>query len=121
MDATTTSGTGGAGGGGGTASLPAGTGGSIENQAPDAPVLKAVVKMAGSLHVSWTNVTKDCDAIVVARKKNDGAYETAYTLVGIADSIHDMKATPPGTYCYKVRCKRGGVASVDSNEKCESP
>ena len=45
----------------------------------------------------------------------------AYTLTGAATSQHDSEATPPGMYCYKARCKKGGKLSGDSNEKCGSP
>jgi hypothetical protein len=85
---------------------------------PEAPVMKSVAPLEGALHVTWTNVTPDCDKIQLDRKKDDGPYATAYTLAGAADSQHDAQAVPPGAYCYKARCKKGEKTSPDSNEKC---
>ncbi len=102
----------GAGGNGGAGGAPA---------APEAPFMKSAVKMAGALHVSWTNKTTNCDKIYLDRKHDDGAYMTEYTLTGAATSQHDGEAIPPGSYCYKARCERGGQTSPDSNETCGTP
>jgi hypothetical protein len=83
--------------------------------------MKSVSPLAGVLHVEWENVTPDCTAIELDRKKDDGAYALAYTLTGAATSQHDEGATPPGMYCYKARCKKGDKTSGDSNEKCGAP
>ena len=99
---------GGAGGGGGDASA-------------QAPIMESASPLEGALHVTWENVTPDCDMIELDRKKDDGAYAVAYTLTGAADSQHDSSAIPPGTYCYKARCKKGSMTSPDSNEKCGTP
>jgi hypothetical protein len=88
---------------------------------PQAPVMKSVAPLEGALHVTWTNVTPDCDKVQLDRKKDDGPYATAYTLAGAADSQHDTQAVPPGAYCYKARCEKGGKTSPDSNEKCGTP
>ncbi len=100
---------GGAGGGGGASAE------------PQAPVMQSVEPLEGALHVMWMNVTLDCDAIELDRNKDGGAFTTAYTLAGQADSQHDSMATAPGTYCYKARCIKGDLTSPDSNEVCGTP
>ncbi len=110
-------GTGGAGGIGG-----GGGGGGGSSGPPQAPIMKSVGPMQGALHVEWENVTPDCEKIELDRNKDGGAYAKAYTLVGVATSQHDTSAVPPGTYCYKARCVKGGAeTSADSNEKCATP
>lgn len=103
-------GSGGAGGSGGGSSGP-----------PQAPIMKSVAPLQGGLHVTWDNVTPDCDKIELDRNKDGGAYATAYTLAGAATSQHDSSASAPGTYCYKARCIKGTDKSPDSNEKCGMP
>ena len=105
-----TGGSGGSGGGGGGSSGP-----------PQAPMIMSVEPLQGGLHVMWDNVTPDCDKIELDRNKDGGAYATAYTLVGVATSQHDVSAVSPGTYCYKARCLKGSEKSPDSNEKCGMP
>ena len=109
-----TSGSGGAGQGG------EGQGG--QPAAPEAPVMKSVAKMSGALHVTWSNTTNDCDAVVLWRKQDEAEYAIAYTLSGAATSQHDTEATSSSsTYCYKAQCERGELVSADSNEKCGTP
>lgn len=103
---------------GSTTSGSAGGGGDASAQAP---IMESAAPLEGALHVTWENVTPDCDSIELDRKKDDGAYAVAYTLTGAADSQHDSSAIPPGTYCYKARCKKGSMTSPDSNEKCGTP
>jgi hypothetical protein len=125
----TSSGHSGGGHGGTGATSGAGTGGSSTSGSstgggtsdPQAPIITSVGPLEGVLHVTWTNVTPDCDKIQLDRKRDDGPYATAYTLAGAADSQHDTQAVPPGTYCYKARCEKGGKLSPDSNEKCGTP
>ena len=105
---TGTAGGGGEGGGGGNAS-------------PQAPIMESVEPLGGGLHVMWENVTTDCEAIELDRKKDDGAYATTFTLIGAAESQHDSAAIVPGTYCYKARCLKADQTSPDSNEKCGAP
>jgi hypothetical protein len=83
--------------------------------------MEMVMPMEGALHVSWENVTPDCDKIELDRNKDGGAYAKAYTLVGVATEQHDTEAVPPGTYCYKARCLKGAETSPDSSEKCATP
>jgi hypothetical protein len=113
-------GTGGGGTGGGSSSSSSSTS-SSGSASPEAPIMKGAVPMEGALHVTWENVTPDCDKIYLDRKHDDGAYATEYTLTGAATSQHDTEAIPPGTYCYKARCEKGGQTSPDSNEKCGTP
>jgi hypothetical protein len=96
-----------------------GTGGGASD--PQSPIMKSVAPLEGALHVTWMNVTPDCDKIQLDRKKDDGPFATAYTLAGAADSQHDVQAVPPGAYCYKARCEKSGKTSPDSNEKCGTP
>jgi hypothetical protein len=89
---------------------------------PQAPVMKSVMPMSGALHVTWTNVTEDCDAVLVFRKQDDGEYALEYTMAGSANQKHDDEANvASSTYCYKAQCERGELVSPDSNEKCGSP
>ena len=121
---TTTGGTGGTGGSGGgttTGSAGATTGSGGGMGAPLAPILTAVEKMEGALHVAWKNQTMNCDKIELERKHDDGAYAVAYTLTGAATSQHDTQALPPGMYCYKARCVLGMATSPESNELCGTP
>lgn len=108
---TTTTGTGGTGTGG--------AGGAAG--APEAPIMTGAAKVAGALHVTWTNVTSDCDKIELWRNHDAAGYAVAYTLTGAATSQHDTQAVPPGMYCYKARCLKGTSTSPDSNEKCGTP
>lgn len=80
------------------------------------------MKMAGSLHVTWTlppNVT--CDKITLERKTSTDAYKVAYTLPGSADNKHDGAATQNTTYTYRVQCFVGADASPYSNEMSANP
>ena len=88
---------------------------------PATPQLLGVVKMAGSLHVSWRLNDTNLATVEVWRKKDAGAYAKAYTLTGAATSQHDTAASSQGTYCYHVRTTRAGVGSEISNEICGSP
>jgi len=105
--------------GGGAATGGGGSGGAIA--APEAPVMKSVKPMAGALHVTWENVTPDCDKINLMRNHDGGDFEKAYTFVGAATSKHDGVATGPGSYCYKATCEKGGQTSPESNEICGTP
>ena len=121
----------GGGTGGGTGAGGGGTGGASSSGStssrsgssapPEAPIMKGATPLQGVLHVAWENVTPDCDKLLLDRKHDDGAYATEYTLVGAATSQHDTEAIPPGIYCYKARCEKGGQTSPDSNEKCGTP
>jgi hypothetical protein len=115
----TSTGTGGGAGTTGASTSGSGAGGSTG--APQAPIMQSVSPLAGGLHVVWMNVTPNCDKILLDRKKDAGAYATAYTLTGADTSKHDDQAIAPGTYCYKARCQKGAQTSPDSNEKCGTP
>ena len=115
----TSSSTGGTGGASGTGGG-SGTGGAMGPK-PAPPTIQMVMKMMGALHVMWDNATPDCDKIHMLRNHDKGAYAVAYTLAGSATEKHDAAAIPPGTYCYKLQCEKGGVTSDDSNIKCNTP
>lgn len=108
----TTGGSGGAGtgGGGGGSSGP-----------PQAPMMQSAAPLQGGLHVTWMNMTPDCDTIELDRNMDGGAFALAYTLTGAAEAQHDGAATAPGTYCYKARCTKADQVSPDSNEVCGTP
>ena len=84
-------------------------------------MIESVEPLEGGLHVMWKNVTKNCDKVELLRNKDAGTFTIAYTLTGAADSQHDARVTPPGTYCNKARCVKGSSASPDSEEKCATP
>lgn len=93
---------------------------------PAAPVVKAptiqeIMKMAGALHVSWTNAEPSCDSIELERKTATAAYKVVATLPGEADNKHDATATSATMYTYRVRCKKAGTYSEYSNEMSASP
>jgi len=113
--ATSTSGAGGSG-------ATSGGAGGANTAVPEAPQMKSAMKMSGALHVSWTNVTTDCDKIHVSRNENAGTFDEVYVLAGAATSQHDTGATDSSlTYCYKASCERDGLSSADSNEVCGTP
>ncbi len=124
-----TSGAGGQGGAGAsvtsssvTSTSSAGGSGGMAAEAPEAPVMKGVAKMSGALHVSWTNVTSDCDAVHLSRNENGGAYAEIKKLAGAATSLHDAGASNSAiSYCYTASCERAGLFSAESNEKCGTP
>lgn len=113
----------GSGGGGGMGAsggeVGAGSGG--DSGSPQAPNMISAKPLDGGLHVMWENVTPDCDAIEIDRKKDQGVYALAFTLTGVAEEQHDADATAPGEYCYRGRCKKGSEVSPDSNEVCGTP
>lgn len=90
--------------------------------APAAPTMESVMKMAGSLHVAWTNNEDDCDKVLLYRNEDGGAFLLEYTLAGAATDQHDAEASDSAKeYCFKARCERDDIASEDSNEKCGTP
>lgn len=92
-----------------------------------APRLVAAEKMVGSLHVSWTNPSGECDAIELERKSTalDGRviadFALLYTLPGVADNKHDATATEDQTYTYRARCRKSERYSDYSNEVAANP
>ena len=86
-----------------------------------APTIMEIMKMAGALHVSWTNAEPSCDSIELERKTATVAYKVVATLPGEADNKHDTGATSATMYTYRVRCKKAGVYSEYSNEMSASP
>ena len=86
-----------------------------------APTIQEIMKMAGALHVSWTNAEPSCDSIELERKTATVAYKVVATLPGEADNKHDATATSATMYTYRVRCKKAATYSGYSNEMSASP
>lgn len=85
----------------------------------EAPTLLSVqLVVHGTMQVRWSNPFTPCDAIVVERSANGGAYTMATTVTGAATSVRDMPGHANGTYCYHVLCERGADRSPPSNELC---
>jgi hypothetical protein len=125
---------GGSSGGGGEAGSPLGgttgeagaaqtTGGEGGTQSglPQPPVMESVSPLDGALHVTWMNVSTDCDKIELWRKDGDAEYILAFTLTGAAEAQHDSGVEPGSPYCYKARCTKDDVTSAYSSEKCATP
>jgi PBP1b-binding outer membrane lipoprotein LpoB len=85
------------------------------------PTIQEIMKMAGALHVTWTNAEASCDAIELERKTATAAYKVVATLPGEADNKHDGTATAATMYTYRVRCKKAAAYSEYSNEMSASP
>jgi hypothetical protein len=91
-------------------------------KAVPAPTIDGIMKMAGALHVVWSNpADTTCDKIAVERKSDTEAYKVVYTLPGEADNKHDGTATKDTTYTYRVQCLVGTESSDYSNEKSANP
>jgi len=101
-------------------------GGSDASEVLSPPTIKIVAKMAGGLHVTWTNNQADCDAIEGERKSDADAYKVAFTVPdGSVDNKHDAPNNPAltagKTYTYRLRCKKGSDYSPYSSEKSGVP
>ena len=118
---TTTSSTSGGGAGGASGTGGGGMGGGAMGPKPAAPTILMVMKMMGALHVMWDNNEPSCDKIHMLRDHDNGAFAEVYALSGAATEKHDAAAIPPGSYCFKLVCEKGGVMSDDSNKKCGTP
>ncbi|MBI3201426.1 MAG: hypothetical protein HYZ29_07780 [Myxococcales bacterium] len=89
---------------------------------PEAPVLETVMPMApAGLHVSWKNVTSDCDSVEGERMSASAAWKVAFTVPGSVDNEHDGTATEKVAHSYRLRCKRGDQYSSYSNEVSGTP
>jgi hypothetical protein len=86
-----------------------------------APTIQEIMKMAGALHVSWTNAEPSCDAIELERMTATAPWKVVATLPGEADNKHDATATSATMYTYRVRCKKAATYSAYSNEMSASP
>jgi hypothetical protein len=98
-----------------------GEGGEPPDAPPQPPVMESVSPLSGALHVTWMNVSTNCDKVELWRKDGDAEYMLAYTLTGVAEAQHDSGVEPGSTYCYKARCTKGDDTSAYSNEKCGTP
>lgn len=94
---------------------------------PKAPRASEAIKMAGSLHVTWVNEEPSCDGIELERRAATPAgqvladFAVVYRLPGAADNKHDGSATEDAVYTYRLRCTKGGLYSVYSNEISANP
>ena len=86
-----------------------------------APTIQGIMKMAGALHVSWTNAEPSCDSVELERMTATAPWKVVATLPGEADNKHDATATSATSYTYRVRCKKAAVYSGYSNEMSASP
>ena len=86
-----------------------------------APTIDGIMKMAGALHVSWTNAEASCDEVELERKTATVAYKVVAKLPGEADNKHDASATEATMYTYRARCKKAASYSPYSNEKSAKP
>lgn len=84
------------------------------------PKMKSVVKMTGSLHVTW-ELPEKCDGVELERKDGDTAFDLAYELPGFVDNKHDGSATKDLTYTYRARCKIGSEYTAYSDEMANNP
>jgi hypothetical protein len=86
----------------------------------EGPKLTSVMKMTGSLHVSW-DLPAECDGVELERKDGDAEYAVKYTLPGTVDNKHDGTATANMIYSYRARCKVGTEYTAYSNEMSKNP
>jgi hypothetical protein len=103
------------------------TAGAGESSEPTAPTIADVMKMDGSLHVTWKNVDTSCDSVQGERqaKMADGSimesYKVVFTVPAEADNKHDTSASDDMEYTYRLRCKKGSTYSAYSNEVSKNP
>lgn len=86
-----------------------------------APVIEGVTAMPPGLHVTWSNVTTDCDAIEGERKSGTDPYTVVFDVPGYVDNEHDSTAQNPVEHTYRLRCRRGAEHSAYSNEVSGTP
>ncbi len=88
---------------------------------PSAPLLVSARQVVhGTNSLSWQYPDSPCDMVEINRNKDGGPYAVAQTLTGAAMGAQDMPGHAPGRYCYTLTCKRNGMSSVPSNERCVS-
>jgi hypothetical protein len=101
------------------------TASSGQSAAPEPPVLDTVAALHGWLHLFWTNVTVDCDAVEGERRlgeATDASFVQLFSLPGYTEDWEDVSATDGSeTYTYRLRCTRGSELSGYSNEFSQSP
>ena len=85
------------------------------------PHLDELVKMGGALHLMWTNVQPDCDAVRIERKTDVDGWAEKFSVPGTVDNKMDGLATGDVTYTYRLRCEKGGALSAYSNELAKNP
>jgi len=85
------------------------------------PKLTEVMKMTGSLHVTWELPATECDGVEPERKDGDGDFVVKYKLPGTVENKHDGSATENVVYAYRARCKVGAEYTEYSNEMSKNP
>ena len=84
------------------------------------PVLDQLMKMAGALHVMWTN-KQTCDSVLIERKDDATDWKQIFSVKGTFDNKMDNGATADTNYTYRLRCKVGEAMSAYSNELTKNP
>lgn len=84
------------------------------------PVLDQLMKMAGALHIMWTN-KQTCDSVLIERKDDAADWKQIFTVKGTFDNKMDSSATVDTNYTYRLRCKVGDAMSAYSNELTKNP
>ncbi len=84
---------------------------------PLPPTIQSVTPVDGSLSLTW-RLSSPCDTLDIERKKDAGAYEHVYKVVGFLTEQQDTAATTAGQYCYRISCRAGGKISDPSPEMC---
>lgn len=84
------------------------------------PEITRMMKMTGSLHVSW-KLPAECDQVELERKDGAAEYKVVFTLPGTVDNKHDGTATKDMTYTYRARCSLGSDYTEYSNEMSGNP
>jgi len=85
-----------------------------------APMLTKVEPMAGALHITWMNMSSDCDSVEAERMMGTASYAPSFSVPGTVDNKMDTTATDDMMYMYR-RCKKGGTYSDYSNEMSANP
>jgi hypothetical protein len=89
---------------------------------PEAPLIEMVMPMAPSgLHVTWKNMTTDCDAVEGERMTATAPWTVVFSVPGSVDNKHDGPITGLVEHTYRVRCQKGDHYSAYSNQKSGTP
>lgn len=86
-----------------------------------APVVEGVMAMSPGLHVTWKNVTTDCDEIEGERKSATEPFAVVFKVPGYVDNEHDSTPQAGVEHTYRLRCRRGSEHSAYSNEASGTP
>lgn len=87
----------------------------------DAPMQLAIMKMGGSLHVSWMNMAQNPTGFELQRKADGGEFATVKTTSATTTSYADTGVHAGTTYTYRVRALRSADMSAWSAEVSATP